>query len=173
MVEQAVQQFDAIAEIGSQKRCERAAVPSGVRGAEARIAVFTDTVVEGTETEVLVVEIVRFGQFGEEPSPPVREGDGAEEAVNGWAEKRRRVLGQPCEYGLAVVAQVWAEERQKLNDDLVLEFPRDVPWSSRVLAASSEQPKQASARLKPCCELAICCEVSNRVSAFSALPLVI
>ena len=173
VVEQAVQQLDAVAEIGPQKRCERAAVPSGVRGAEARIAMFADAVGQDAYSVVVVVEIVGFGQFGEEPSSPVREGDGTEEAVDGRTEKRRRVLGQSRENGLAVVAEVGAEECQELDDDLVLDLPRDVPWPSRTLAACREQPKQASTRLKPCRELAICRALSNRVSDLSPFLLVI
>lgn len=86
---------------------------------------------------------------------------------------RSRLLAQSREDFLAVVADVWAEERQELDDNLVLDLRRYLPWPSRLLAGSCESLQQVSGRLEPGDEPPVRGVLSSRISALSPLPFVI
>ena len=70
MVEQAVERCDAAEEVTLKQRHERTPVPRRKRQEEAGASsmMITHSIVKGISTISLAIEVVRFGQLGQQPA---------------------------------------------------------------------------------------------------------
>ena len=91
----------------------------------------------GTKAVLLLVEVIRFGQFSEEPTPIPRERSTGEQFFDRGRQPRWGVLRDTSKDSFATLTQIRPQEGQQLDDYLVFDLQRNLRSGTPVVTVTN------------------------------------